>query len=151
MSIFASPRFLSRVMWADSASCAATGVVQLSFAALLAQKTGLPAALLTETGIFLIAYALAAAFMASRPQAPRTLIGLVMLGNVAWALACVGLIVSGQLPLTTLGQLWLAAQTAVVLVLADLQWAGLRRTAAPAHPYSGADIARHKMLKSSSN
>jgi len=151
MSLFASPRFLSRVMWADSASCAATGVAQLSFTALLAQETGLPGALLTSTGLFLIAYAVAAAMMASRPRAPRTLIGLVVLGNLAWAVACVGLIVSGDLPLTTLGKLWLGAQAAVVLVLADLQWTGLRRTAQPAHPYSGDDIARHKMLKSSSN
>jgi hypothetical protein len=30
MSIFASPRFLRLVMWADAASCAATGALQLA-------------------------------------------------------------------------------------------------------------------------
>lgn len=151
MSIFASPRFLSRVMWADAASCAATGTAQLLFTASLARLTGLPAALLVGTGIFLLVYALAGAAMASRAKAPRTLIGLVALGNVGWAVACIGLMFGSALPLVTLlGKLWLGGQVLAVVVLADLQWAGLRATS-PRETQSGRDIARHKMLKSSSN
>ncbi|RZL01315.1 MAG: hypothetical protein EOP36_12115 [Rubrivivax sp.] len=134
MSIFASPRFLSRVMWADAASCATTGALQLLFANGLSQSTGLPAALLTGTGLFLLAYALAAAGMASRARPPRTLISLVALGNVGWAAACAGLVFGADLPLTLPGQLWLGAQALVVLLLADLQWTGLRRSAQATQP-----------------
>jgi hypothetical protein len=148
MSLFQSPRFLPRVMWLDAASCAATGALQLLFTGWLAQATGLPAALLAGTGVFLVVYALAAAGIASRATPPRTLIGLVALGNVGWAVACAVLAFEGGLPLTLLGKLWLGAQAVVVLLLADLQWTGLRRTASV---HSGSDIARHRMLKSSSN
>lgn len=128
MSIFASPRFLPRVMWADAASCAATGALQLAATSLLADLTGLPAPLLTGTGFFLLAYALAAGWMARRQPQPRTLIGLVALGNLGWALGCVALVFASGLALSAWGVAWVAAQAVVVLALADLQWAGLRAT-----------------------
>ena len=128
MSIFASPRFLSRVMWADAASCAATGAMQLALTQPLADLTGLPALLLTGTGVFLLAYALAAGWMARRQPQPRTLIGLVVVGNLGWALGCAALIFASGLALSAWGLAWVAAQAVVVLALADLQWAGLRAT-----------------------
>lgn len=127
MSIFAAPRFLPRVMAADAASCAATGAVQLAATAPLAAATGLPAPLLAATGVFLLVYALAAAAIARRRPAPRTLVGVVV-GNFAWAAGCVALLLADTLPLTGWGVAWLLAQAAVVVVLAELQWTGLRRS-----------------------
>lgn len=128
MSIFASPRFLPNVMWADAVSCAATGALQVAFTDALARLTGLPAPLLMGTGVFLLAYAAAAAFMASRSTPPRTLIGLVVVGNFGWAVACVALLVSGMFPVTAVGVAWVLAQAVCVIVLAELQWTGLRRS-----------------------
>lgn len=130
MFVFASPNFLPRVMWADAASCAATGALQLVAARPLAALTGLPVLLLWGASLFLIAYALAAAWMARRVPIPRTLIGLVAVGNLGWALACAALVWSGLLPLTFWGKAWVLAQSLVVVVLAELQWAGLRHTRA---------------------
>lgn len=126
--IFASPRFLSRVMWADAASCAATGALQLGLTDPLARLTGLPASLLLGTGLFLLVYAAAAALMASRPTPPRTLIGLVVAGNFGWAAACVALLASGLLAPTLPGVAWVIAQAVTVVVLAEAQWMGLRAT-----------------------
>lgn len=128
MSVFASPRFLPNVMWADTASCAATGALQVAFTDALARLTGLPAPLLMGTGVFLLAYAALAAFMASRSTPPRALIGLVVVGNFGWAVACVALLVSGMFPVTAVGVAWVLAQAVCVIVLAELQWTGLRRT-----------------------
>ena len=128
MSVFASPRFLPNVMWADAVSCAATGALQVAFTGVLARLTGLPAPLLMGTGVFLLAYAAAAAFMASRSTPPRTLIGLVVVGNFGWAVACVALLVSGMFPVTAVGVAWVVAQAVCVIVLAELQWTGLRRS-----------------------
>lgn len=132
MSVFSSARFLPRVMGADAVSCAATGALQVAFTEAMARLTGLPAALLLGTGVFLLAYAAAAAWMASRPVPPRRLIGLVALGNLGWAAGCIALPASGAVAVTTPGLLWLAAQALTVLVLAELQWTGLRRTRAAA-------------------
>lgn len=130
-SFLASPRFLSRVMWVDAASCAATGALQIGFTDALARLTGLPAGLLIGTGVFLLAYAAAAAAMASRAVPPRTLIGLVAVGNFGWAAACVALLASGVFAVTALGMAWVAAQAITVVVLAEAQWMGLRATRKP--------------------
>lgn len=138
-SFFASPRFLSRVMWVDAASCTATGALQLGFTDALARLTGLPAGLLFGSGVFLLAYALAAAAMAARATPPRTLIGLVVVGNFGWAAACVALLASGVFAVTAMGVAWVLAQAVTVVLLAEAQWMGLRATRplrtgmAPAH------------------
>ncbi|RZL93638.1 MAG: hypothetical protein EOP82_07045 [Variovorax sp.] len=128
MSVFASSRFLPRVMAADAVSCAATGALQLAFTGALARLTGLPAPLLLGTGVFLLAYAAAAAWMASRAVPPRKLIGLVAVGNFGWAAACVALLAVGGGAITPLGWAWVLAQALTVVVLAELQWMGLRHT-----------------------
>lgn len=135
MSLFASPRFLSRVMWADAASCAVTGALQLGATGALAGLTRLPAPLLVATGAFLLAYAAAAGLMAARAVPPRRLIGLVIVGN--WAAGCVALLAIGGAAITPLGWAWVLAQAATVVVLAELQWVGLRRS----RPAAGGMVA----------
>ncbi len=130
-SIFASPRFLSRVMWIDAASCAATGALQVGLTDALARLTGLPGGLLMGTGLFLLAYAAAAAAMARRATPPRTLIGLVAVGNFGWAAACAALLASGLFAVTALGMAWVIAQAVTVVLLAEAQWMGLRATRQP--------------------
>lgn len=129
MSIFASPRFLPRVMAADALSCAATGALQLGLGDTLARLTGLPAPLLGGTGVFLLAYAVFAAWIARCPVPARSLIGLVIVGNLAWAAGCVALLLGGGIAPTALGVAWVLAQAGVVVGLAALQWRGLRASA----------------------
>ncbi|HZY20377.1 MAG TPA: hypothetical protein VFE82_18040 [Ramlibacter sp.] len=128
MSFLASPTFLRRVLWADAASCLASGAVQLAALEALPALLGLPRALLLESGLFLLAYALVVGWVATRPQPPRALVALFAIGNAGWAVGC-ALAVAWLAP-TALGVAWVAMQAATVLVLADLQWLGLRRSAA---------------------
>lgn len=127
-SLFASPRFLSRIMWIDAVSCAATGALQVGFTDVLARLTGLPGGLLLGTGLFLLAYAAAAAAMACSATPPRTLIGLVAVGNFGWAASCAALLASGVFAVTALGTAWVVAQAVTVVLLAEAQWMGLRAT-----------------------
>ena len=126
MPRFASPRFLRAVLAADAASCIATGAAQVFATAALAQLLNLPAALLAGTGWFLVGYAAVVAFAATRDPVPRAMVWLFVAGNVAWATACAVLLASGAVRPTPLGVAWVIAQAATVLVLADLQWVGLR-------------------------
>ncbi|KQP22585.1 hypothetical protein [Pseudorhodoferax sp. Leaf267] len=132
-SFFASPRFLHRVMAIDAASCAATGTLQVGLTDTLARLTGLPAGLLLGTGLFLLAYAAAAAAMARAATPPRMLIGLVAIGNFGWAAACAALLASGLFAVTSLGMAWVIAQAVTVVLLAEAQWMGLRATRMPAN------------------
>jgi hypothetical protein len=129
MSMFDSPRFLRNVLLADSASCLATGALQVALTQPLAQLTNLPAGLLMATGVFLLAYAALVGIVALRDPVPRALVWVFVAGNFAWAAGCAALIVEHAVAPTLLGEAWLIAQAVTVVVLAELQWMGLRRQA----------------------
>lgn len=124
MTIFSSPRFLRTVLWADAASCIGSGALQLVALDALPTLLGLPLALLVQTGLFLVGYGLVVAWMASQSEPPRRLVALCAVGNLGWAAGCVVAVVAFQ-P-TAPGIAWIAMQAACVVVLAQLQYLGLR-------------------------
>ena len=126
MSMFQSPKFLRYVLLADSASCVATGAAQVLFAGMLADAMRLPHSLLAGTGVFLVAYAAFAAFIATRNPVPRAFVWLFVAGNFAWAAGCIVLLAASPLHPSMVGQAWIVMQAVTVVVLAELQWAGLR-------------------------
>lgn len=126
MTIFTSPRFLRTVLLADAASCIATGAAQAFATPTLARLLELPAPLLAGTGWFLLAYAAVVLATASRDPIPRALVWLFVAGNLGWALGCVALLAAGALAPSALGTGWIAVQALTVVILADLQWFGLR-------------------------
>ena len=128
MSMFDAPKFLRNVLFADAASCLATGALQVMFTAPLSELLRLPAQLLQGTGWFLLAYAALAALVATREPIPRGFVGLFVAGNFAWAAACVALLAATSIAPSMLGEAWVIAQALTVVGLAELQWAGLRRT-----------------------
>jgi hypothetical protein len=128
MSVFASPRFLRNVLIADAASCLATGALQLLAPIALSQWLNLPVMLLVATGVFLIAYATVVGVVAMRDPLPRAMVWLFVFGNLGWAAGCLLLLASGVVSPTSLGTTWILAQVGAVVVLAELQWTGLRRT-----------------------
>lgn len=134
---FASPRFLRRVLWADALSCLGCGLLQLVFGASLAKLCGLPLALVTGTGIFLLVYAAIVALMAARMPLPHPLVWGLVIGNFMWAIDCVLLLVGPWASPTLPGQIYVGTQALTVTVLAELQWLSLRRLPLP----MGAELA----------
>lgn len=128
MSIFESPRFLRNVLLVDAASCMATGALQVALTQPLSDLSNLPEPLLLATGWFLLAYAALAAFVATRSAIPRGFVWLFVAGNFAWAAACAVLLIARPVAPSLLGHAWILAQAVTVVVLAELQWMGLRRT-----------------------
>ncbi|MBK1657940.1 hypothetical protein [Paracraurococcus ruber] len=121
--------FLRRVLWLDAATCIGTGLLLAALAAPLSRLFGLPEVMLREVGLFLIAFAALVAVLALRRASPRLLFWAVILGNALWALDSVLLLVSGWVAPTMLGGAFVVAQALVVALLAELEWAGLRRSA----------------------
>ena len=131
-SLIASPHFLRRVLWLDAATGVATGLLQLLLAAELARLLGLPLALLTLSGWALLGFAAAIAFIATRMFVPSALVGLLIFANLLWVLACLAILFGGFLAPTLPGKLFVAVQALAVGLLVELQWFGLRKTAAQA-------------------
>ena len=119
-------RFLRYAFIADALACCALVVLQLSLPELLAGYLQLSSMLLTGSGVFLAAYVGLLIVLAGSKSVWTALVGLVIAGNVAWALGCLALAaLAGP---SRLGVAYLIAQSVFVLVIARLEWLGLKKS-----------------------
>ncbi len=75
--------FLRRALLADAVFSGISALLLALDASLLASLTELPAALLRESGLFLIAYTALVGWLATRQAVARPLVLLVIIGNAA--------------------------------------------------------------------
>jgi hypothetical protein len=127
-NVHANP-FLRNVLVLDAAASGATGLLLVAGAGVLEDLLGLPMALLREAGLILIPYVACVAWVGTRQPIARRAVWAIIAANALWALASVGLLVSGLVGPTPLGYTFVIAQAAVVAVLGELQYAGLKRPA----------------------
>lgn len=132
MSAIYPSRFLRVALIADALACAALVVLQMSLPELLASHLQLPAMLLTGSGVFLAAYVGLLIVLANSKSVRKAMVGLVVAGNVAWAVGCLAL-ASFPGP-NRLGIAYLVAQAVFVLVIARIEWLGLKRSQPAAQP-----------------
>ena len=123
-----SSQFLRRALAADAVFSGVAAVLLTADAGMLAPLLELPAALLRETGLFLIAYTAFVGWLATRTVAPKALVMLVIAGNAAWTVGSLALLFSGAVAPNALGEAFVAAQAIATGVLAELQYIGLRRS-----------------------
>jgi hypothetical protein len=127
MSIFASPNFLRRVLWADAAAGAASSLLHLLGAGLLAPLLGLPHGVLVVSGAGLLVYVAAAMYLAACEPASRSGVGMLIAANWAWVGATAVVFMMNASTATALGQAYLVVHALAVAALAELEWLGLRR------------------------
>ena len=127
MPLISSSNFLRYLLWADAISCLACGLLQVALPGSLGKWLGLSPILLADTGTFLLLYGGAVAFLATRTRVSRAIIRLLIAGNVAWGMACMAGVLDVGMEPTVLGKAYLVAQTLTVVVLAELQYLGLRQ------------------------
>lgn len=118
--------FLKRVLFLDAASCLGMGTALAIAGDILAAPLGLPTALLTGAGVALIPIGLFMAFVATRAAPPAILVWLIVLGNVAWVAKSLGVILLFP-TITALGTAFVVAQAGWVMLMAALEYSGLRR------------------------
>lgn len=120
--------FLRRVLYVDAASGLLTGAPMSMDAASLSALLGLPAALLFWSGLALFPVAAFMLWVATRRDLPRLGAWIVIVGNAGWVVASV-LVLFAFSP-TSLGTAFVIGQAVVVAVLAELEYAGLKRMGA---------------------
>ncbi|HET7125390.1 MAG TPA: hypothetical protein VFI51_14855 [Bradyrhizobium sp.] len=120
--------FLRRVILADAIFSGVSALLLTFGAGTLAPWLNLPEALLRETGLFLIAYALLVGWLGTRQAMPKPLVVIVISGNAVWTLASIALLFSGAVMPNLLGEAFVAIQAIAVGALAELQYLGLRKS-----------------------
>ena len=119
--------FLRNVLLLDAAASGATAALLIAGAGFLDGLLGLPVALMREAGLILVPYVAFAVWTATRAEVARGAVWAIIAANVLWAVASVCLLASGLVAPTGLGYAFVIAQAAVVAILGELQYAGLRR------------------------
>ena len=120
--------FLRRAIQADAIFSGASAVLLTLGAGELAPLLNLPEALLSETGLFLIAYTALVGWLGTRQAMPKALVVIVIAGNAAWTVASIALLFSGTVTPNLLGEAFVLVQAIVVGALGELQYVGLRRS-----------------------
>lgn len=132
MTAIQASTFLLRVLLLDAVSSGAMGILLLTCSGMLTGLLSLPAELLREAGLVLVPFALAVGFLGTRARLPRVAVWAVIAINVVWAVDSVLLLFTGWIAPNVLGYAFVLGQAAFVGVMAELQYIGMRRSAAGA-------------------
>jgi len=121
--------FVRRVLLVDAATCVAMGLLLSLASDMLSPLLELPSALLQYAGLSLFPIAAFMAWVAMGPNLSRLGVGLVIAGNALWVVASIVLLVSDWVDPSLLGYVFVIAQAATVVLLAELEYVGLRKVA----------------------
>ena len=132
MTSIRASSLLRRVLAVDAVFSGASGIAMIAFAEVLANLLQLPVELITEAGIVLLPFAAFVGFVASRNEPARVAVWTVIALNVVWVVDSIVLLFTGWVAPNALGYSVVIAQAAGVLVLADLEYMGMKRSVAAA-------------------
>ena len=111
----------------DAVVSGANGVAYLAAAGLLDSPLGVDADVLRPLGAFLLLYAAAIWFLATRAEIRPLAVRAVIEGNAIWVTASLVVLAANWLSPTLGGGVWIALQATVVAGFAALQAYALRR------------------------
>ncbi|WP_218127880.1 hypothetical protein [Belnapia rosea] len=132
MTMITPSTFLRRALLLDAACCLLLGLLMAVCAAPLGWWFHLPLALLREAGLFLLAFGVLLAWLGTRAVLPRWAVLGVIAGNALWAIDSVLLLLPGWIAPNMLGGAFILAQAIATALIAELEYAGLRRSATAA-------------------
>lgn len=128
------PSLLRFALAADAIASGAIALLLLIGADLLAPFLGLPASFLRWTTALLFPFVALLAWAALRQPTPLGATRLIVLVNLAWVVASFAFAALQPFAVTALGTAFVLAQALALLLLATLQWAGLRQSGAAPRP-----------------
>jgi hypothetical protein len=127
LTIHPSP-LLRQALVADGTTSAAFGLLMLIGAGPLSGILGLPEMLLRIAGVALLPYAGFIGWLGVREEIRKPIAWAVVLGNALWVADSILLLASGWVSPTSAGYAFVIAQALVVLMYAEFQYVGLRRS-----------------------
>jgi hypothetical protein len=132
MNRFHPAPILRQALLADAATSGACALLMLIGSGPLSGLLGLPAALLQGAALVLIPWTAALAYLATRESLTSVAVWAVIVANAVWAADSAWLLLSGWVAPTAAGTAFVVAQALAVVMYAELQWVGLRRSRAAA-------------------
>jgi hypothetical protein len=128
MQLVRTSSFLRWVLFADAATCVATGLLLTFGSGPLREYLGLPEGLLRYSGISLLPFAALLVYLATRETLSSPVVWTVIVLNALWAADSILLLLTGWVAPTELGSTFVVAQALGVAVFAMLEYVGLKRS-----------------------
>jgi hypothetical protein len=125
---FAPSPLLRYALGLDAAASGAAGLLMTAGASPLSALLDLPFALLTGAGLVCLAWAAFVGWASRRTELTSALVWAIIALNGLWVVESVLILLLGWVQPTTLGVAFVIGQAAVVLVLTEAQFIGLRRS-----------------------
>ena len=132
MQLFRTSTFLRWVLFADAATCIATGLLLMLGSSVLERFLGLPAELSRYAGVSLLPFAALLVYLATRENLSRPVVWAVIALNALWTVDSILLLLSGWIEPTGLGSAFIIFQAFGVAMFAALEYLGLRKSAVAA-------------------
>jgi hypothetical protein len=132
MSIQLTSPFLRKVLVADALTSGSTGLLMVAGAPLLGGAFELPSGLIRYVGLVLLPFAAGVWYLSGRREVNVSAVRAVIAANIAWVGASALVLLTGWIDPNALGTAFVILQALVVAGLAELQYAGLRRSGNPA-------------------
>jgi len=118
--------FLRFALRADATCSGLMGIAAIPLAGWLAEISGTSKAFEYSMGAFFIAFAIGVFVVAARPSVKQAGI-VIAAGNVFYTVASIVFVLAGVFPLTTTGVVLTLATGVYTLIMAELQYQGVRR------------------------
>lgn len=128
IEIIRVPNFLRYVLLADATTSLICGLLLTIGGSFLQGILGLPVSLMFYAGLSLFPFAAFLIYVATRKSVSKTFVWLIIGINLLWTIDSFLLLFSGYVFPTTFGYLFVIAQAIGVLVYADLEFIGLRKS-----------------------
>lgn len=122
----AKDSFLRMAIRLDAIISGLMGIVGVPFAHQIAEISGTTPSFEYSVGAFFIAYGVVV-YALSRKEHIRRLGSILVAGNLVYSVATVVAVLAGVFPLTSTGVVLMLGSGVYTLVMADLQYIGLRR------------------------
>ena len=131
---------LRLILKLDAVVTGVNGIAYLALAGPLEDLLGVAPELTRPIGAFLVLFAAAVWFVATRPVVPRMAAADIAAANAVWALGSVAFAAAGASSPTAVGTVWIVLQALVVAGFAALQALAMRSggTVAAVSPNSSA-------------
>jgi len=105
------------------------GLLLVTASGLLSGLLNLPDGLMRESAMVLLPFAALLAFLATRTRLPRAAVWAVIVANAIWVIDSIVLLFTGWVQPNVFGYVFVVGQAAVVAVLIELEYLGLRKSA----------------------
>lgn len=128
IEIIRVPNFLRFVLFADATTSLICALLLTIGGNFLQGILGLPVSLMFYAGLSLFPFAAFLIYVATRKSISKTLVWLIIGINLLWTIDSFILLFSGYVLPTTFGYIFVIAQAIGVLVYADLEFIGLRKS-----------------------